>query len=106
PLPDVDEAISELERVAGMGIRGVAIPCTDPADKPYFHPDFEPFWRAAEDAGLTITLHIFCGSTWDMGFPEAWGAPAMTIMGYTLAHAGVAVALGHLIYGGVAERHP
>lgn len=106
PLPDVDEAIHELERVANMGIRGVAIPCTDPADKPYFHPDYEPFWRAAESSGLPITMHIFCGSAWDMGFPKQWGAPATSIMGYTLAHAGVAVTLGHLIYGGVAQRHP
>ena len=106
PLPDVDEAVAELERVAAMGIRGVAIPCTDPADKPYFHPDYEPFWSAAEAAGLPITMHIFTGTTWDMGFPPHWGTPATSIMGYALAYAGVAVTVGHLIYGGVAERHP
>jgi predicted TIM-barrel fold metal-dependent hydrolase len=106
PLPDVDEAVAELQRVASMGIRGVAIPCTDPADKPYFHSDFEPFWATAEEVGLPITMHIFTGSSWDMGFPKHWGAPPTSIMGYTLAHAGVAVTLGHLIYGGVCERHP
>jgi predicted TIM-barrel fold metal-dependent hydrolase len=106
PLPDVDEAIAELERVAAMGLRGVAIPCTDPADKPYHHPDYEPFWAAAEAVGLPITMHIFCGSTWDMGFPAHWGAPPLSIMGYTFAYAGVGVTIGHLTYGGVAERHP
>src|SRR5438477_479364 len=67
PLPDVEEAVAELERVAAMGVRGAAIPCTDPADKPYFHPDYERFWSAAEDAGLPITMHIFTGTTWEIG---------------------------------------
>ncbi len=106
PLPDVGEAIAELERVAEMGIRGIAIPCQAPADKPYHHPDYEPFWAAAEDAGLPITMHIFTGSSWDMGFPAHWGAPATTIMGYTLAFGAIAVSFGNLITGGVAHRHP
>lgn len=106
PLPDVEEAIAELHRVAGMGIRGVAIPCQAPVDKPYHHPDFEPFWAAAEEVGLPITMHIFTGSSWDMGFPSHWGPPATSIMGYTLAFGAVAVTFGNLICGGVAHRHP
>jgi predicted TIM-barrel fold metal-dependent hydrolase len=106
PLPDVDEAIGELERVARMGIRGVAIPCTAPADKPYSHPDFEPFWDAAEAAGLPITMHIFTGTTWDMGFPPQWGPPPTSIVGYTFAHTAVGATVTQLICGGVAERHP
>lgn len=105
PMPDVEEAVKEVERVADMGIRGIAIPCTDPADKPYFHPDFEPFWSAAEAAGLPITMHFLTRTTWDMGLPGNWGAPSSTIMGYTRAYSAL-VTLGHLMYGGVAERHP
>jgi uncharacterized protein len=70
PLPDVEAAVAELERVAGMGIRGVAIPCAAPPERPYHHPDYEPFWDAAEDAGLPITMHIFTGTSWDMGLPK------------------------------------
>ncbi|ETW96026.1 MAG: hypothetical protein ETSY1_28205 [Candidatus Entotheonella factor] len=106
PLPDVDAAIAELQRIAKMGHRAAAIPCTAPVDKPYFHPDFEPFWDVAEEVGLPLSMHIFCGSTWDMGLPAHWGTPAEGIMGYTLAHTGSAVSMGQLIYGGVCEHHP
>jgi predicted TIM-barrel fold metal-dependent hydrolase len=106
PLPDVDEAVAELERVAGMGIRGVAIPCAAPPDKPYHHPDYEPFWRAAEDAGLPITMHIFTGTSWDMGLPKHWGPPTLSIAGYTLAFSSLAATFVQLICGGVAEHHP
>ena len=106
PLPDVDAAVQELQRCAKMGLRAVAIPCSAPIDKPYDHPDFEPFWDAAEEVGLPISMHIFCGSTWDMGLPAHWGTPAQGILGYTLAHSAVAVSIGQLICGGVAEHHP
>jgi len=106
PLPDVDEAVAEVERCAAIGIRGIAIPCTAPNDKPYSHPDFEPFWAAAAAARLPITMHIFTGSTWDMGFPPHWGAPAMSIVGYTFAHTAIGATLVQLLAGGVCERHP
>ena len=106
PLPEVDAAIEELQRVAKMGIRGAAIPCTSPLDKPYSHPDFEPFWDAAEEAGLPISMHIFCGSTPVMGLPAHWGSPGRSIVGYTMAHGGMVSTLAQLICGGVAARHP
>ena len=106
PLPDVPEAIAELERAAAMGIRGVAIPCQAPADKPYHHPDYEPFWDAAEDAGLPLTMHIFTGTSWDMGLPKHWGPPTTAITGYTLAFSSLAATFVQLICGGVVARHP
>ena len=60
---------------------GASIPCTAPLDKPYNHPDYEPFWCAAEEAGLPISMHIFCGSTPDMGLPAHWGGPGTGIVG-------------------------
>ena len=58
-LRDIDMAIAELKRCAQMGIKGVAIPCTAPVDKPYSDPFYEPFWdgrgghrAAAHDAHL------------------------------------------------------
>jgi len=106
PLPDVPAAVAELERVAAMGIRGVAIPCAAPPDRPYHHPDYKPFWDAAEDAGLPITMHIFTGTSWDMGLPAHWGTPGNSIAGYTLAFSSLAATFVQLICGGVAPRHP
>ncbi len=106
PLPEVDEAIEELDRAANMGYRGVAIPCTAPPDKPYSHPDYEPFWAAAEAAGLPLAMHIFCGSTPDMGLPAHWGGPGTSIIGYTMAHGAMVATMAQLICSGVAEHHP
>ena len=102
PLPDVEEAIAELQRVAKMGIRGVAIPCTAPPDKPYSDPAYEPFWSAAEEAGLPITMHIFCGTNWDMNAPAHWNQ----IVSYTLSHAAIWETVSTLITSGVAHHHP
>ncbi len=106
PLPDIDAAIQELQRVARMGYRGVAIPCTAPPDKPYSHPDYEPFWEAAEAVGLPLAMHIFCGSTGDMGLPAHWGGPGTSIVGYTMAHGAIVATMSQLICSGVAARHP
>src|SRR3972149_5820563 len=96
PLPDVDEAIEELHRVAKMGIRGVAIPCTAPTDKPYSDLAYEPFWSAAEEVGLPITMHIFCGSSWGMNLPSHWNL----IVSYTLSHAATSGAATTLLTPG------
>jgi predicted TIM-barrel fold metal-dependent hydrolase len=106
PLPDVDAAIQELRRVAQLGIRGGAIPCTAPPDKPYHHPDYEPFWAAAAEVGLPLSMHIFCGSTPDMGLPAHWGGPGSSIIGYTMTHGGMVATMAQLICGGVAARYP
>jgi predicted TIM-barrel fold metal-dependent hydrolase len=102
PLPEVDAAIAELRRAAAKGIRGVAIPCTAPPDRPYSDPSYEPFWAAAEEAGLPITMHIFCGATWEMGLAPHYNP----ISSYALSLAGIAWTVETLITSGVVERHP
>ena len=102
PLPDVEESITELERVVKRGLRGVAIPCTAPADKPYSDPLYEPFWSAAEDAGMPITMHIFCGSEWGMSLPSHWNA----VTSYAMALSAISWTVETLITSGVVERHP
>jgi predicted TIM-barrel fold metal-dependent hydrolase len=106
PLPDVDEALLELKRAASRGVKGFAIPCAAPIDKPYRHADYDPFWEVASDLGVPLTMHIFTGVTWDMGLPAHWGAPGTSIKGYTLAHTSVCNTVTDLICGGVVERFP
>ena len=83
PLPDVDAAIQE-QRVARMGIRGVSIPCTA-LDKPYHHPDYEPFWCAAEEAGIPISAHLLRQRGYGPAGALGWSGPG--IVGYTMAPA-------------------
>ena len=105
-LPDVDVALAELERAANKGVRGFAIPAHLPPDRSYRHPDLDPFWAAAEDLGVPLTMHVFTGATWDGGLPAHWGLPAWSIKGYTLLHTAAANTAIDLICGGVVERFP
>ena len=93
PLPDVEEALTEMERVVKRGVRGLAIPCTAPPDKPYGDAAYEPFWAAAEEMGIPLTMHIFCGSEWGMSLPRYWNG----VSSYALALAGIAWTVESLI---------
>src|SRR5579885_48390 len=52
-LPDV----SEIERCARMGLKGIMILASDGNDLPYSDERFDPLWRAASTANLPISLH-------------------------------------------------
>ena len=51
-------------------------------------------------------MHIFCGSTPDMGLPAPWGGPGPGIVGDTMAHGGIVATIGQRLCGGVTARHP
>src|SRR5439155_19306644 len=54
PMWDVEAAIRELEWASSVGLRGVNFPAPKPGIKPYDHPDWEPFWAACEERGMTL----------------------------------------------------
>jgi aminocarboxymuconate-semialdehyde decarboxylase len=98
PLQAPEAAALELERAAGLGVRGVQIP-TSVAGGGLDEPRFEPFWATAARLRLPVFLHPF----------EA--APSGMLARYALGNlagnlfdTGLAAAL--LILGGVLERHP
>ncbi len=106
PIPDVERCIAEIDRSAQRGVRGFAIPAHVSPDKPYCHPDFDPFWARAQDYGVPLTMHIFTGQELDGGLPEHWGTPGGSLKGYTMAHTTVVNSMIDLICGGVVERFP
>ena len=106
PIPDVDAALTEMERAARRGVRGFMIPSHVAPAQPYSDPAYDRLWSAAEEHGVPLTMHIFTGVTMDGGHPPHWGTPAGTIKGYTFAHTTVANTVIDLICGGVVERYP
>lgn len=106
PIPDIDLAIEEMTRSAKLGVRGFMIPTHIPTDRPYSHEDYDPFWAAAQDMNLPLTMHIFVGTSPDGGMPPHWGTPGGTIKGYTLAFTTAVNAMIDIICGGVVERFP
>jgi predicted TIM-barrel fold metal-dependent hydrolase len=60
-LEDVDAGVKELQRCANKGLRGVLIWGSPPEDKPYSDPCYDPFWAAAQDLEMPVSLHILTG---------------------------------------------
>ncbi len=56
-LDDIGVAVAELERIAAKGLRGAMIWAEPPVDRPYSHPDYEPFWAAAQHLDMKMSLH-------------------------------------------------
>lgn len=95
PAAAVDElryAVSELHMV------GVEI-ATSVDGRELDHPDLEPFWSAAEELGCLILVHP-CASL-------AGRRVERYFLGNLVGNpAESTIALGHLVFGGVLERHP
>ena len=62
PMDDVEWAVAELERTGKMGFKTPMIHAAPPEGcPPYRDKLYDPFWAAAEDMDLAVTLHIVTG---------------------------------------------
>ncbi len=60
-LGNIADGVADLERAAKAGMRGAMIWGSPPEDRPYSDPSYDPFWQAASDVGLPVSLHIIAG---------------------------------------------
>ena len=103
PMWDLDAAIAELRWAAGHGFRGVNFPGTRPGWPHYNEAVWDPFWSAAEDAGMVLTTHA--GGGVDPAATEVYAAAAALMLieaGGTLNRRSIP----RMIIGGVFDRHP
>jgi predicted TIM-barrel fold metal-dependent hydrolase len=71
-LADIPAAVAELQRTRKAGLRGAQIWGSTPAQYPtYDNPAYDPFWAAACDLDVPLSLHIGTGGS---------HSPAMTLM--------------------------
>lgn len=102
-LEDIQGAVAELGRIAKLGMRGAMIWAEAPNDRPYDHPDYEPFWAAAQDLEMPLSLHILTAR-------QGTGANPGGGRGFLLAlanlHHQIERSLSVLVYGGVLEKFP
>ncbi len=61
-LDDVQDGVRELERCRKIGLRGALIAGLPPEDKPYSSRAYDPFWQAAAELGMPISLHVVTGA--------------------------------------------
>jgi aminocarboxymuconate-semialdehyde decarboxylase len=99
PLQSPTDAVAELQHaVAELGMVGAEIGTTV-GGQDLDDPGLEPFWSAAEELGCLLLLHP-CESLAGRGVTRHFlantvGNPAEST-----------IAVGHLVFGGVLERHP
>ena len=92
----------ELQRVIAKGYVGVCIPCAAPYGTRYSDPVYDPIWATAQEAGVTVNLHIFTD-----GHAATTGLTgADLIQAYASAPNVIQFTLSDLIAGGVAHRFP
>lgn len=60
-LPIVDKAIEELEWVMERGAKAIVVrPAPVPGfrnSRSFAYPEFDPFWKRVEEAGILVTMH-------------------------------------------------
>jgi predicted TIM-barrel fold metal-dependent hydrolase len=100
-LWDVDEGVAELERCAGLGMKGAMIWGYPPDDRPYYSAAYDRLWAAAQDLGLPLALHIVTG----MGPESRVDFTAAAVRYMHLVHE-IQRSVSQLVLGGVLERFP
>ena len=99
PMQDIDMAIRELQRCKHeLGMRGVEIG-SNINGKNLDHPDFYPFWEAAQYMDMSVFVHPWemMGSDRTGDYWSTWlvGMPAETTL-----------AIASMIFGGIFDKYP
>ena len=63
PLASVEDGVMELRRCLKMGLKGAAIWGEPPQEYSFSSTRYDPFWAAAQEAQVPISLHAFTNPT-------------------------------------------
>jgi predicted TIM-barrel fold metal-dependent hydrolase len=101
PTVNSELAVSELERVARAGARGVQFIFHD-AGREIFTPAWERLWEVAQAAGVPFSFHISGGTAIVRPLHGSWEVAARACILQMQMDEGLVAA----IFSGVLERHP
>jgi len=106
PNHDATLAADEIRHCATLGLKGALFVPWGSA-MPVWHEMWEPMWRAAEEADLVISFHVFEGGGATVGY-EVKGIRHPAVIGSwtVVAPAQMDEILVSAILSGVCERHP
>jgi predicted TIM-barrel fold metal-dependent hydrolase len=113
-LENVELAVAELERCRKRNLRGGMIRGSAPEDLPYSSAIYDPFWQAASDLQMPLSLHIVTGGAkspvWQIVGHIAKSekdTPGISQIGrYQFYLADIQVTPYTLVVSGVLERFP
>jgi predicted TIM-barrel fold metal-dependent hydrolase len=106
PYGDIDAAVTEVYRVAKLGLKGLELSCSWDME-PMWHPVWEPLWRAVSDVQLPLHFHTF-PTTDPRAREQASGKTrrAALFTGVSAFQMGLIHIISALIGAGVLERYP
>lgn len=105
PNAGIDAAVAELKRSVKKGARGVSI-TTWPSGNPACSTADDPFWEAAQDAGVAVSIHI---SLVTPGTPRSGAGPsggARKLFGLATTMTFMPKLIAEMILAGVFDRFP
>jgi predicted TIM-barrel fold metal-dependent hydrolase len=108
-LYDIEAAGRELRRCRQMGLKGAMIWASPPEEQPYSDPLYEPFWAAAQELNMPLSLHAITGMGPESQSRRAMGREIQRLDRYLRAATGadeVKRSLTVFIFSGVLERFP
>ncbi len=101
-LYDPKEGAQELARCAKIGLKGAMIWCSPPADQPYSSTLYDPFWAAAQELDMPVSLHAITGIE---RIPYEY-EPEKRALRPTVTPHEIEKSFSTLILSGVLERFP
>ena len=99
-LHDIDEALREINRIAGVGFRAMLIPTLWGSQPAYNDPRYEPIWAACADLGIVVHVHSG-GASRDITSP-----PGLVAIYATEAWWWAARPMWALLWSGAFDRNP
>jgi predicted TIM-barrel fold metal-dependent hydrolase len=101
-LYDPTLAAEDLANCAKKGLAGALVWASPPEELPFYAEDYDPFWAAAQELSMPLSLHEFAGLQW-----VDWDSNAKkrTIASGINSHE-VEKTFSTLILSGVLERFP
>ena len=108
-LEDIDLAVQDVEAIAKQGMRGAMIWGAPPEERPYSDPSYDPFWRAASETRLPVSLHIIASRgrrTVGVGDKTLGAATVNPGLWYSTVLHEIQESLATLVFGGVLARFP
>ncbi|MEE9285971.1 MAG: amidohydrolase family protein, partial [Dehalococcoidia bacterium] len=97
PVDDIEVAVSELQRCRTLGLAGASIAIYQDPARHYGDPSFEPFWAAAQEMDIPVSLHVLTERNPKLKRDITDGIVESTW---------VQRSLGHMVLNGVFERYP
>ena len=103
-LDDIEWAVKEIERSSSLGLVGAMIPSYPKIGKNYDLSEYDPFWAAAQDTAMPLSLHL--GSNRPNPGEEPIDLETVTSDWLCNVDFFVRMSLAQMILGGVFERYP